>query len=65
MLGAILRRWAADANAAADAMERLAARPKVTIRIDAGGDDRARAEEITRNLTPETIKALRKKLGLS
>lgn len=43
MLSSLFRRWAADANAAADAMERLAAKPKVTIELRAAGSDQADA----------------------
>jgi hypothetical protein len=55
--GAALRRLAGDANAAADALARAG-------RV-AGTSDRARAEEINRNLRPQEIAALKKKLGLA
>jgi hypothetical protein len=57
MLGAILRRWAADANAAADAMERLARKPTLTIEVRTSGD-RGAADAVRRRQRPEEMKAI-------
>jgi hypothetical protein len=49
----------------ADQAERIQQRPRITLEVViSGGSDRARAEELERNLTPQYVAALSKKLGL-
>ena len=52
-------------HAIADAAARIQAKPRIDVQIRATASDRDRAEELLRNLRPQELAALKKKLGLA